>query len=1263
MSTINDIKKLPALYTEKARLEQSISQLERNITTLSKQAETDTAKAKEAYKNFDSIVKSFQQHSEAWWRGFYQKNSAETVNRKLADIDNKTRNEQARISEANKLDTPAVVKEIENLKNELNKTQQQRNDFAELSGYVARKAMCYNVCVYASPNGWCIKRFKKMDDWGLHLEPSGAGSSLYQYIFMITSPLAYTDLSNAVSDLPAMYGNILASQDWVRTVMQRYGLKSSDPARELNDRLSQARRNKQTAQQSIDSLNREKRSLQAMQALTGKGQDAFMRLDFDQQPMLLSYKSEYKTQITQNLAKHPHYSGLKMLCDGLTNSVFDYKKTENYVVTNRHRMEQAIENAPLQAQKEREETEKQLAMTRQMLNQTREAIRQLHANYESLLIEMTKNDPVSTFFYQGGDWINTCDDEGNSLAVERIKAKADERIKDQTGKRKQLKRIPVYEYLDLGGVEKPFLSDMEWQNDVDNAVNLIVRPLREDKGKNDAALWAASNLITAILLAMPIRRIHFTFIDFRTDGIYSKMLSQLNADRNLYTVIHDSTQLSEVKKLYNERTQNQEDITEVIVWTDCISDEVFHIKDALSGIMQNGARYGYYMIAVPLGSNGVSERAQKECDELQKAFNFRTVYAPGEDFKNGRDIFINKLEEYVKSGADTTRAAIILQPSMERAQNNVFDQQPIHIDQKGIVVPIGYDENNHQETFYEFHANTALPHTFLLGGSGSGKSFLLHNILLNAMLKYHAEDLEFYLMDFKMGAAEFRFYQDMPHVSHLLIDGADHQAVYEILNELDKKMEERGKTIADANAGNLANYNEQHPDKRIPYIVLVVDECHKLFESDTADRKMQEAINKTIANIVKEGRSQGVTLIFATQTFAGMEIPTEIKNEARNKYLMRVTTSDDANKLFDGGAVRNGSLSQGYAYHEATKAFMHIYDYRPFKEKAKQTILKKNKRPAGRNNFVFSGKDVYHMPDTGDRKERYPVAMVGKSVSVKREDIMIPLKKEDGSNVLITGINDELQAERVFFGAALSLAMQTYGGGKKVNVSIFDNPGDDDDRFDLREPMFNQLEQMDNVKILRSKKERLNEIARLSNIVKQENPQKEANVLMILAEEKMRRLLTEMVPQLQEPVTSNATGQESERTETDERRERFGFASRSSRIQPFATTGGVQREVSMQEQLLYLLKEGGESHVHIIMQVNQPANILADGDRVQRNDLRQWFANMVLLKCPAEVQNKLPIDNIRLDRLNDKADLLRAVYLDENGDTQTFTPYVMGNND
>ena len=86
--------------------------------------------------------------------------------------------------------------------------------------------------------------------------------------------------------------------------------------------------------------------------------------------------------------------------------------------------------------------------------------------------------------------------------------------------------------------------------------------LHEDINKPDARLWAASNLITTILLSLPIRKVHFTFIDFKTNGIYAKIFNRLNRDRNLYTVVHDSFQLSEVKKLYLERTQNVEEITE-----------------------------------------------------------------------------------------------------------------------------------------------------------------------------------------------------------------------------------------------------------------------------------------------------------------------------------------------------------------------------------------------------------------------------------------------------------------------------------------------------------------------------------------------------------------------------------------------------------------------------------------------------------------------------------------------------------------------------
>jgi hypothetical protein len=431
---------------------------------------------------------------------------------------------------------------------------------------------------------------------------------------------------------------------------------------------------------------------------------------------------------------------------------------------------------------------------------------------------------------------------------------------------------------------------------------------------------------------------------------------------------------------------------------------------------------------------------------------------------------------------------------------------------------------------------------------------------------------------------------------------------------------------------------------------------------------MQEAINHVIVSIVKEGRSQGVTFIFATQTFAGMEIPSEIKNEARNKYLMRVTTSEDADKLFNGGSVRNGSLSQGYAYHDAQKTFIHIYDYRKFKDEAKETILKNNIRPDNRNNFVFSGKDEYHLPPIGSLKERYPIAYIGKSVSVNRNDMMIPLRKESGSNILITGVNDELQSERVFFNAALSLAIQSFANGKRARISVFDNPGDEDDRFDLREEIFNQLEANSNVRIFRSKKDRLREIARLGDVARQENPDNEVNILLILAEEKMKRLLSEELPMDELPAVSQSEITETSVSEQDSLRAKFGLpVSSSVRVSSapkptMNTSPGRRTGTTMQEELLYLLKDGGESHVHIIMQVNQPGNILQDTNMVHRNDIRQWFSNIVMLKCSQEIQMKLPGDDIRLDRLSDRNDMLRAIYLNEDGDAKMFTPYLMPDN-
>lgn len=1257
---IDDIKKLPGLYEEKEKLERQKNDQKKESEQLQNQADEAREKARNDLMNFDKVITSYRNISYNWWLTFFNQHSPDHIAGKMKELKANIAHEQLRVDEGKRIDNPEVNNDLKVLENEIDKNKSLQDRFAKEAGMIARKAMLYDVCLYVDKTDWTLKKFNNAHDWGLHLCPNGISSSLFKIWFMISDPFGYFDLKKAVEDFPALYESYHLALQKIQSIVSKYNIGNKDnPVGELKSLLSRARSEIAAGEYNIGLYQKKIDNLRPLEQLVKGGEQAFLNLKYDDHQILRDYLEDYRKETKERLSK---YENMKELCDEIVLNVFDYKNVDDFAKGKRSKLQEAIEEAPIVFLREREDKELELKATQQAYDRVYGEIKQLEDNYDNILVEMTKQDPASTFFYQADGWINKVDEQGHNLAVGQIEKKAEGR--------KQLELLPVYVDLykdpNLGGKRRIYLSNIEWQISKERAVNLFVSPKPEDKKKPNANLWAASNLLTSILLSMPIKKVHFTIIDFNAScNLQSRMFNRFNKYGNIYTVVRDISGLEEVKNTFFDRTDNREDITEVIVWTNFHSDDVYQIKDKIIGILDNGADIDYYTIAVDMDNSTCGDRAKEQADQLIEDKKFKYIYAPGEDFNSDRSAFVAAIEEYVNSKADTSKADSICQKDM--ADGSIFNRKPTEIGEQGIKVPIGRrEEKVDDEAFYEFDVNSDFPHTFLLGGSGSGKSFLLQNILLNAMLKYKAEDLEFYLMDFKMGAAEFSFYKDMPHVSHLLIDDADHQAVYEILDELNKKMAERGRKIGSYK--NIVEYNKQHPNDRLPYIVLVVDECHKLFESETADRKMQEAINHVIVSIVKEGRSQGVTFIFATQTFAGMEIPSEIKNEARNKYLMRVTTSEDADKLFNGGSVRNGSLSQGYAYHDAQKTFIHIYDYRKFKDEAKETILKNNIRPDNRNNFVFSGKDEYNLPPIGSLKERYPIAYIGKSVSVNRNDMMIPLRKESGSNILITGVNDELQSERVFFNAALSLAIQSFANGKRARISVFDNPGDEDDRFDLREEIFNQLEANSNVRIFRSKKDRLREIARLGDVARQENPDNEVNILLILAEEKMKRLLSEELPMDELPAVSQSEITETSVSEQDSLRAKFGLpVSSSVRVSSapkptMNTSPGRRTGTTMQEELLYLLKDGGESHVHIIMQVNQPGNILQDTNMVHRNDIRQWFSNIVMLKCSQEIQMKLPGDDIRLDRLSDRNDMLRAIYLNEDGDAKMFTPYLMPDN-
>ena len=93
--------------------------------------------------------------------------------------------------------------------------------------------------------------------------------------------------------------------------------------------------------------------------------------------------------------------------------------------------------------------------------------------------------------------------------------------------------------------------------------------------------------------------------------------------------------------------------------------------------------------------------------------------------------------------------------------------------QEGLIVPIGCGASGN--SIVELSIGDATPHYLIGGTTGSGKSNLLHNLIMSACSRYSPDELRVYLLDFKEGVEFSQYanpqtinYQDIRRVSYAL---------------------------------------------------------------------------------------------------------------------------------------------------------------------------------------------------------------------------------------------------------------------------------------------------------------------------------------------------------------------------------------------------------------------------------------------------------------------------------------------------------------
>ena len=755
-----------------------------------------------------------------------------------------------------------------------------------------------------------------------------------------------------------------------------------------------------------------------------------------------------------------------------------------------------------------------------------------------------------------------------------------------------------------------------------------------------------SQLIVDMLLSLPGKSINLHFVDlafsaqasFLTRNLDEKLYSKLISSPNDWQQLKDTLRAKMAKSLeeygdvvkYNESKNKVVVPYDVVVVTDyqkCLND----MRD-IDALFENGHKGGIYFVLM----NNMDFKNDRDIDSLLALTNFYQVLE-AENFGNyskdgvirctpilDNPILAKACFNYINEEAKLPQV-VAATVDHEQMLSGGFEK----ID-KAMVIPVGSTE---QGDLVDFTLDTVSHiHCFIIGQSGTGKSVFLHDVIIGAMAKYSPEELELYLMDFKIGGVEFNRYKNEKHVKALLVDNSDIQITLEILRDISNKMRERGKLLRASGVSNIVEYNQVNPEKKMPRIVFIADECHVMFPTmSSKEVKLYREISDILAKIAKEGRSQGVHLVLATQTIAQAEIPSEVINNISDFYLLKCAPGD-SERLVRGSVDTTSQLKTGQVlHHDIDNDVVFKSTYLPTPE-ALGIIKKINSKTKKYQNeqFYFVGSQIFEIDDEVKSllSKKTSIAF-GRSIDTKMEPVIIPLRNEYADNVMLFGINDEEQVSRTAMASIQSLRISN----KAVKIKVI-NCLPDDQRKTRK--MLDDLAGKGEIELL-NPGTCGSELQSIATSIKDRTT--EPMVLYILGQERFRELRMDMEIASAKPAV----------------------AADDSGFDSSMFSGGDSGDASFnsyQKVIEYILKNGAEVGVHVILQIDKPKQLLFS-DYMSAKDFFNMFHHLVMLKSDDNAVNTLGLsDDLKLENLSSDIERLRAIYYNETNNSYTlFTPF------
>jgi hypothetical protein len=400
-----------------------------------------------------------------------------------------------------------------------------------------------------------------------------------------------------------------------------------------------------------------------------------------------------------------------------------------------------------------------------------------------------------------------------------------------------------------------------------------------------------------------------------------------------------------------------------------------------------------------------------------------SVLTPQEIIKVPSQSFLNDNFHLLPDNEVTNAAHEIIHKVNEQAlllQNRTIDIDKFYSSSpyndksdQGIYIPIGL-VGKYNPCLLALGEEKSGHHVLIGGATGSGKTVLLHNIIVNGAWQYSPDELIFYLLDFKEGT-EFKLYENLPHV-HILSMESSRPFGLSTLQYLQEEMKRRGELFKRNGVVRIQDYRSKTGEK-LPRIMVVIEEFQVLLKGhDELSGQGAEMLD----DILRRGKSFGVHMLLSTQALSEVNLKTSTLSNIAIRIGLRMSDTDSA-KLFHRENTIAGTLKKPReAYYNAAHGksegnlkFQVAYLDMDKIENCIQILKKSSADSNIHHRYIFDGQ--HYLPFQKSRIEDFIQLNSSKSNHlyvdlgfsepgyISQQLVSLRLRRQFSSNVLMVG--------------------------------------------------------------------------------------------------------------------------------------------------------------------------------------------------------------------------------------------------------------------